>query len=115
MIMTRTIGGAARRFELLTVSDLETISDTIPNPSGEIIDLRGLNKWANSPRGCERFLFVSAKKCDPLVTADAVAKWGTIAERVALATDIFMASLSSGEESPGPNASGGPTNPPTGK
>ncbi len=115
MIITRTIGGAERRFELLSVSDLETVSDTIPNPSGEIIDLRGLNKWANNPRGCERFLFVSAKKCEPMLTAEAVGKWGTIAERVALATDIFMQSLSSGEESPIPNASGGSTNPPTGK
>ncbi len=103
MIITRTIGGAERRFSLLSVEDLESVSDNIPNPSGEIIDLRGLNKWANSPRGCEHFLWASVKKNDPLVTLDAVRKWGTIAERVALATEIFLKSLDSGEGTP-PNA-----------
>ena len=114
MTIERTIGGKSRRLGLLTVDDLVSITDTIPNPSGEIVDLRGLDKWAKNPRGCEFFLELSAAKCDPSLKRSDVAQWGTIMERCNVAAEVYAASITTGEGDSAPKAAGGNTNPPTG-
>ncbi len=91
------------------------MTEDMPNASGEIIDIRGLDKWSKNVVGCEKFLFSSAHKADPSIKPDMPGKWGSIIERTNLANEIFITSIQSGEESPSPNASGGTTNPPIGK
>lgn len=114
MTIERTIGGVSRRFGMLSVDDLMSITDTIPNPTGEIIDLRGLDKWAKNPRGAEYYLELSARKVDRGITREQVAKWGTVMERTNLAAELFVLAITTGEEVPAPKAEGGSTNPPTG-
>jgi hypothetical protein len=111
MTITRTIGGVERRFGLLSVDDLMSLTDTIPLASGEIVDLRGLDKWSKSPRGAEYFLEMSARKVDRAITRDTVGKWGTIMERCNLAAEIFGLSITTGEEAPGPKVEGASTSP----
>ncbi len=114
MTIVRTIGGVERRFGLLTVDDLMSITDTIPNPSGEIVDLRSLDKWAKNPRGCEVFLELSARKTEPGLRRPEVAKWGNLIERTNLAAELFVLSITTGEDVPSPKAPGVDTTPPTG-
>ncbi len=114
--LTRPIGGQERRFSLLSQYDLADLTRDMDNPSGEIIDLRGLSLWAKNAVGCEQFLALSATKAGDKTTAKEAGKWGSISQRANIAVEIFGLSIRSGEEVPDPKAQGGEANtsPPTG-
>ncbi len=114
--LTRIIGGKERTFPLLSADDLETLTFTIPNPSGEIIDLRGLDRWAKHVKGCDLFIRASAVKADPTITTPQIRTWGSIMDRTNLAADLFAASITASEEPDAPKGQGGEkgTTPPTG-
>ncbi len=101
--ITRNIGGKDRTFTILSAGQLETITYTVPNPSGEIIDIRGLDKWAKHVTGCEWFILESLRATDPTVKREDIAKWGSIQDRTALASELFALAFTSKEESPSPN------------
>lgn len=115
MTITRTIGGKERRLQLLSVDDLMSITETIPRPSGEIVDLRGLDLWSKNPRGCEWFLWTSAAKLEPTLKREDVAAWGSLLERINNASEVFQLSITTGEESPVPKGEGATGSPPIGK
>lgn len=106
MTMTRKIGGKKRAFDLLTQDDLRSIMATVPNLTGDIIDIRSLDRWSKNLDGCEVFIFYAAKKSDPTLTRAMVHTWGSIMGRVNLASELFTASITSGEEEPDPKAEG---------
>lgn len=103
---TYPFNGKDRTFGLLSVEDLMTITASIPNPSGEPINLSALDKWSKNPQGCEHFLYLAAQKVTPLVKVEEIRTWGSILRRINVAADLLTKSLLNGEEEEVPKAEG---------
>ncbi len=97
----RKLGGVERTFTIPSVEQLENLTYTIPNPGGEVVDLRGLDRWSKNPVGCEHF--ISASLNDPTIKREDIRKWGSVIERTNLANELLITSLSTGEDVPSPN------------
>ncbi len=97
---THKLGGKDYVFSLLSVEDLMTLTATLPNPNGEVVATGDLNRWSQSPVGCEHFLLLSAQKQQPMYKFADVRSWGSIRQRIAAAADILGRSVINGEEDP---------------
>jgi len=100
--LTTYIGGKNRTFPLLRVADIERLYSRLRLlqgiPQAVIVGDFDVLLWAKTQFGCAEIIAASLKRGGEELTAAEVMKWGSMAQRSGVASEIVARSLNDGEE-----------------